>query len=59
MILFVLSAIGATLIAPWVLDRAIAWTLHLLAPILPNDVAGPDGLFVDTRHGKGVFDRRA
>ena len=29
----------------------------LLIRFLPDDMFGPDGLFIDTRHGLGIFDR--
>lgn len=52
-----LSTTGTLLLVWLLLDRAMPVLLRWLEPILPNDVAGHGGLFVDTLHGKGIFDR--
>lgn len=52
-----LVAGGLTIAGAFVLDRLIALAIWLSAPILPNDLAGPNGWFMDTQNGNGVFDR--
>lgn len=42
-----------------VLDRAVAWALPYLAPVLPDDFCGPNGWLLDTQRGTGIFDRSA
>lgn len=41
------------------LERVICWLVRLAAPILPNDIAGPEGWLVDTDSRGGVFDPMA
>jgi hypothetical protein len=40
------------------LDRLLGFAIRAMEPMLPNEIAGPDGWFVDTRKHGGVFDRR-
>lgn len=55
MLTLVIAAV-LTIAGLFVLDRLILWILRIFAFALPNDVAGPDGWLLDTRHAKGVFD---
>ncbi|MEM1301280.1 MAG: hypothetical protein AAGH17_01760 [Pseudomonadota bacterium] len=41
----------------FVFDRALSAALSWLAPLLPNDMCGPDGWLIDQKNRSGVFDR--
>ena len=48
----VIAAIAAFI----VLERLIGVGMRWGAPLLPDDICGPDGWLVDTKARKGVFD---
>jgi hypothetical protein len=58
MMQFALTLLAGVL-ALFVLERALTVVMRWLAPILPDEVAGYDGWLIDTRTGKGIFDRRS
>ena len=37
---------------------ALTVLMPWLAPFLPRDLSGPDGWFIDTEKGDGIFDWR-
>ena len=57
MFLALIAATCLVLAGCLILDRLIPWAVRRCAPLLPRDLVGPDGWLVDTRNGRGVFDR--
>jgi len=45
-----MAALAALAIIPLVMP--------FIAPFLPRDLSGPDGWFIDTERGDGIFDWR-
>ena len=47
-----------TVLGALCLDRILELVLRRLEPLLPNEIAGPDGWFVDTSARSGIYDPR-
>lgn len=52
-LIFVLVAGAGCFVAEKVIVSATA----LFAPLLPDDICGPDGWLMDTQRGAGIFDK--
>lgn len=59
MLIYAVLGLVAFAAATLMLERLICWIVRLAAPILPNDVCGPEGWLIDTDRQCGVFDRIA
>lgn len=53
---YVLACVVLACVAVVAMERVIGWVVRWAAPILPNDIAGPDGWLIDTQRNCGVFD---
>ena len=47
-----------TVLGALCLDRILGLVLRRLEPLLPNEIAGPNGWFVDTSARSGIYDPR-
>jgi hypothetical protein len=56
----IISALAATVAALLLATGALHALLFALRPVLvrlmPDDLCGPDGMYIDTAHGRGILD---